>query len=142
MPEKLPEPVDVHVGARLRLRRILVGFSQEKLAEHLGLTFQQIQKYEKGSNRISASRLFQIANVLEVPVQYFFDDLPVEHAPDSPSGSVGDGGHPDLIGFLGSSEGLHLNRAFAEISDPKVRRKIVELVKTLAGHNEDLSDHE
>jgi transcriptional regulator with XRE-family HTH domain len=76
MTAKMPNPIDVHVGSRLRMRRMLVGMSQEKLGEHLDLTFQQVQKYEKGSNRISASRLFDMARILDVPVQFFFDDMP------------------------------------------------------------------
>ncbi len=140
MSEKSPEPVDVYVGSRLRLRRILVGFSQEKLAEHLGLTFQQIQKYEKGTNRVSASRLYQVANVLSVPVQYFFDGIPGQDAPMKPTDPEAPESHSELTSFLSSSEGLQLNRAFAEISDLKIRRKIVELVKTLSGHGGGATD--
>lgn len=126
--------VDTHVGARLRLRRMLLGMSQEKLGEQLGLTFQQVQKYEKGVNRVGASRLFDLAQVLGVPVQYFYDEL----APDA--------GHSDnhihgmserptesfVVDFLGTREGLELNKAFTRVTDPKVRRAIIELVRTLA----------
>ncbi len=137
MVEKHPNPVDVHVGSRVRLRRVLLGMSQEKLGEQLGLTFQQVQKYEKGSNRISASRLFQIGQILDVPVQFFFEDMPA----DDPA-LVGEGGtngydQPGVIDFLNSTEGLQLNKAFAEIRDPTVRRKIVELLKILAEQNGD-----
>lgn len=134
MVERQPNPIDVHVGGRVRMRRILAGMSQEKLGEEIGLTFQQIQKYEKGSNRISASRLYQISRILNVPVQFFFEDVPdpdrdpgegQEHAPDS-------GASLEIIDFISSTEGLQLNKAFSEIGDPGVRRKVVELVKTLA----------
>jgi transcriptional regulator with XRE-family HTH domain len=128
-------PMDVHVGSRVRLRRMLLGMSQEKLGEHLGLTFQQVQKYEKGVNRIGASRLFDLARVLGVPVQFFYDE--------APSGVQGPGAvlagfaeQPDegyVVEFLGTREGLELNKAFARVSDPKVRRSIVELVRALAG---------
>jgi transcriptional regulator with XRE-family HTH domain len=125
-------PIDVHVGGRVRLRRMLLGMSQEKLGEHLGLTFQQIQKYEKGINRIGASRLFDLSQVLSVPVQFFYEELAVGHA-------GGAGGFADrpaesyAAEFLGSREGLELNKAFARITDPRVRRSIVDLVRAFAG---------
>ena len=125
-------PIDVHVGSRVRLRRMLLGMSQEKLGEHLGLTFQQIQKYEKGINRIGASRLFDLSRVLAVPVQFFYEELPV-------AGGATAGGFAErpaesyAVEFLGSREGLELNKAFARISDPRVRRSIVELVRAFAG---------
>jgi transcriptional regulator with XRE-family HTH domain len=125
-------PIDVHVGARVRLRRMLLGMSQEKLGEHLGLTFQQIQKYEKGINRIGASRLFDLSQVLGVPVQFFYEDLAVGRA----GASAGLGERPAesyAVEFLGSREGLELNKAFARISDPRVRRSIVDLVRAFAG---------
>ncbi|KQT83934.1 helix-turn-helix transcriptional regulator [Aurantimonas sp. Leaf443] len=127
--KKKPNPIDQHVGSRVRLRRTMLGMSQEKLGESLGITFQQIQKYEKGSNRIGASRLQRISEVLNVPVSYFFEDAP---------GSGGAGGlhepaAPDYVAdFLSSSEGLQLTRAFIRISDPKVRRRIIDLVKSFA----------
>lgn len=123
-------PIDVHVGSRVRLRRMLLGMSQEKLGEQLGLTFQQVQKYEKGVNRIGASRLFDMARVLGVKVQFFYDDVPVElHPPgvnDPPSGPY----DPEPIH---TRESLELNKAFSRISDARVRRSIVELVRSLAG---------
>ena len=125
-----PNPIDVHVGARLRLRRMLVGMSQEKLGEQLQLTFQQIQKYEKGSNRISASRLFEAARILAVPVQYFFDGLPDTEA--GRAAGFAEAPAPPPLDFLSSSEGLQLNRAFAEIGEADVRRRIVDLVKAIA----------
>ena len=126
-------PVDVHVGSRVRLRRMLLGMSQEKLGEHLGLTFQQIQKYEKGINRIGASRLFDLSRVLAVPVQFFYEELPV-----SGDGARGFAEQPEsyAVEFLASREGLELNKAFARITDPRVRRSIVELVRSFAGESE------
>jgi transcriptional regulator with XRE-family HTH domain len=128
--KKKPNPIDIHVGSRIRLRRTMLGMSQEKLGESLGITFQQIQKYEKGTNRVGASRLQNISNILNVPVSFFFEDAPGEH-------SAGGGGMEAsssnyVVDFLSSSEGLQLNRAFVKIYDPKVRRKVVELVKALA----------
>lgn len=128
-------PIDVHVGSRVRLRRMLLGMSQEKLGEHLGLTFQQIQKYEKGINRIGASRLFDLSRVLAVPVQFFYEELPVADG----EGAAGFAERPAesyAVEFLGSREGLELNKAFARISDPRVRRSIVELVRAFAGDTE------
>ena len=127
--KKKPNPIDVHVGGRIRLRRNMVGMSQEKLGEHLGITFQQIQKYEKGTNRVGASRLQAIASFLEVPVSYFFEGAPGE-APSE--GFAEDTQTAFVVDFLSSTEGLLLNRAFARIGDPKVRRRIIDLVRTLA----------
>jgi transcriptional regulator with XRE-family HTH domain len=124
-------PVDVHVGSRVRLRRMLLGMSQEKLGEHLGLTFQQIQKYEKGINRIGASRLFELARVLGVPVQFFYEELPASGA--AAPGFAERPAESYAVEFLGSREGLELNKAFARITDPRVRRSIVELVRAYAG---------
>ncbi|MGL4398012.1 MAG: helix-turn-helix domain-containing protein [Hyphomicrobium sp.] len=128
-------PMDIHVGTRVRLRRMLLGMSQEKLGEQLGLTFQQVQKYEKGVNRIGASRLFELSRVLGVPVQFFYDEAP--HRPQ-PAGqpAVGFAEQPSesyVVEFLATREGLELNKAFARITDPAVRRAITELVKSLAG---------
>jgi len=127
-------PVDVHVGSRVRLRRMLLGMSQEKLGESLGLTFQQVQKYEKGANRIGASRLFELARILGVNVQYFFEDL-TDH--DEPRVGAAPGfaepvGDDHMVEFLNSREGIELNRAFLKIEDTKARRAILELVRSLA----------
>jgi transcriptional regulator with XRE-family HTH domain len=132
--QRKPSAVDIHVGSRVRLRRMTLSLSQEKLGEMLGLTFQQVQKYEKGLNRIGASRLFEIARVLGVPVQYFFEDAPMSagHQPPREQRSVGQGDGLDVIDFVTSREGIDLNRAFAAISEPKVRRSIIELVRNLA----------
>ena len=139
MVKKNPNPIDVHVGSRVRMRRMLAGLSQEKLGERLGLTFQQVQKYEKGSNRISASRLFQMGQILGVPVQFFFEELPehAKHTLDAAPGFAESDQETLIMDFLNSSEGLQLNKAFSEISDPLVRRKVVDLVKAIAGHDTD-----
>jgi len=129
--KKRPNPTDVHVGSRIRLRRNMLGMSQEKLGENLGITFQQIQKYEKGTNRVGASRLQAIASILEVPVSFFFDDAPGQGA-DAAKGFAEENSTTYVVDFLSSSEGIQLNRAFARITDPKVRRKIIDLIKTLA----------
>ncbi|MTI17897.1 XRE family transcriptional regulator [Rhodobacteraceae bacterium RKSG542] len=132
--KKAPNPIDVHVGSRVRLRRMMLGMSQEKLGEGLGITFQQIQKYEKGTNRIGASRLQHIATLLKVPVAFFFED-----APGTPEESHGIGENPQttyVVDFLSSTDGLALNKAFVRIEDPKVRKKIVELVKAVAGEDD------
>ena len=129
-----PNPIDVHVGSRVRLQRMLLGVSQERLGERLGLTFQQIQKYEKGVNRIGASRLFDLAQVLGVPIQFFYDD-----APDGDRRAAAAPGMAErpadgyIFDFLNTREGLELNRAFARIADPKSRRAILDLVRKLAG---------
>lgn len=127
-----PNPIDVHVGSRVRLQRMLLGVSQERLGERLGLTFQQIQKYEKGVNRIGASRLFDLAQVLGVPIQFFYDDAPARQHQAAPGMAERP---PDgyIFDFLNTREGLELNRAFARISDPKSRRAILDLVRKLAG---------
>ncbi|MET0444109.1 MAG: helix-turn-helix transcriptional regulator [Pseudorhodoplanes sp.] len=128
--KKKPNPTDMHVGSRIRLRRNMLGMSQEKLGERLGITFQQIQKYEKGTNRVGASRLQAIANILGVPVAFFFEDLP---GADPASGGFAEDNSATLaMEFCTSSEGLQLNRAFVKIADVKVRRRIIDLVKSLA----------
>lgn len=130
-----PNPIDVHVGSRVRLRRMLLGMSQEKLAEKLGLTFQQIQKYEKGINRIGASRLFDLAQVLSVPVQFFYEEVPgngADVAPILPQGFSEVGPENSIVEFLKSRDGLELNKAFVRIQDGKARRAIVDLVRSLA----------
>jgi transcriptional regulator with XRE-family HTH domain len=130
-----PNPIDVHVGSRVRLRRMLLGMSQEKLGEQLGLTFQQVQKYEKGVNRIGASRLFDLAQILGVPVQFFYEEAPASqasHAEAAP-GFAERPAESYVIDFLASREGLELNKAFMRIGDSRTRRAIVELVRALAG---------
>jgi len=128
-----PNPIDIHVGTRLRLRRTLMGLSQEKLGEAVGITFQQLQKYERGANRISASRLFNLAQVLDVPVGFFFDDLPAAaQAPEvtpvgSPSTAI------EEEDSMARRETLELVRAYYRIDDGAVRRRAFELIKVLGG---------
>lgn len=131
MPGRKPNPVDIHVGSRVRLRRMVIGMSQEKLGEKMGLTFQQIQKYEKGTNRIGASRLFQLAQILDVPVQFFFEEAPLRGGQSAQGGFAESKTESFLLDFLNSREGLELNRAFVRITDPKVRRRVIELVRAL-----------
>jgi transcriptional regulator with XRE-family HTH domain len=136
--KKQPNPIDIHVGSRVRLRRMMLGMSQEKLGESLGITFQQIQKYEKGTNRIGASRLQHIARVLTVPVSFFFEDAPstpgMETEPQA--GMAEPKSTHYVVDFLSSAEGLQLNKAFIRIQDSKLRRKIIDLVRALAGEEE------
>ena len=119
-----PHPVDRHVGLRIRMRRKEMGVSQERLAESLGITFQQVQKYERGANRVSASKLWEIAGTLRTPVSYFYDGL------DGQSG--GGAQQTSAQAFLSSSEGLELLAAFPRITEPAIRRKLVELVRVVA----------
>ena len=127
--------IDAYVGARLRMRRVMLGMSQSTLGKHLGVTFQQIQKYEKGANRISASRLQQTARVLEVSPSYFFEGAPAQQT--NAAGLAEDSQQSFVVDFLATAEGVHLNRAFLRIADPKVRRRIVDLVVSLAAPEED-----
>ncbi len=132
MPKKQANPVDAHVGHRVRLRRMLIGMSQERLGELLGLTFQQVQKYEKGINRIGAGRLFEVAGILGVPVSFFYEDADTN---GTPSGFSEAGEPPPVMEFLASGEGLQLSLAFMRIKDPKVRRRILDLVRSLSDGN-------
>jgi transcriptional regulator with XRE-family HTH domain len=129
-----PALMDVHVGSRVRLRRMVIGMSQEKLGEKMGLSFQQIQKYEKGTNRIGASRLFQLAQIMGVEPGWFFEDAPEEAGPTP--GATGSFSKTKteafLLDFLNRRDGLELNRAFVKITDPEIRQRLVEMVKTLA----------
>src|SRR5690349_25038603 len=112
--KKKPNPTDIHVGSRIRLRRNMLGMSQERLGEHLGITFQQIQKYEKGTNRVGASRLQAISSILDVPVSYFFADAPGGEPTELTGMAEGKPAH-FVADFVNSAEGLQLNRAFARI---------------------------
>ena len=128
-----PNPIDVHVGARVRLRRTLLGMSQEKLGEAIGLTFQQVQKYERGTNRIGSSRLFDLSRVLDVPIEYFFGDMPAEVAACSPAqggGSAEKAANYELDP-MAKRETLELVRAYYKISDPQVRKRLFEMTKAL-----------
>jgi Predicted transcriptional regulators len=134
-----PNPVDVHVGSRVRLRRTLLGLSQEKLGEAVGLTFQQIQKYERGANRIGASRLFEFSRILDVPVSFFFDDMSDRLASGDTSVEAGmsdQGQSPLDPDPLTRRETLELVRAYYRIGDPQVRKRLFELTKSL-GHSEE-----
>ena len=134
MTKKSPNPIDKHVGSRVRMRRMMINMSQEKLGEKLGITFQQIQKYEKGTNRIGASRLQQIANVLGVPVGFFFEGAPV--LDDSAKGFSEAASPAYVSDFLATSDGLALTKAFMTVTDSKVRRRIVDLVEAMAAEQE------
>ena len=134
-----PDPVDVHVGTRLRLRRNLAGLSQEQLGKASGLTFQQIQKYERGVNRMGASRLFQLARLLGVTVAYFFEDMSVSGTSVANAPGMSDSAQQALEGeasnekeLLHRRETLELIRAYYRITDPKQRRKVYELIKSMA----------
>jgi transcriptional regulator with XRE-family HTH domain len=127
---KAPNPVDQHVGSRVRMQRMMMGMSQEKLGDALGLTFQQVQKYEKGTNRIGASRLQHISYILQVPVAFFF-----EGAPSVPGAPQAEGTAPSpayVTAFLATSDGLALIKAFMRIKNTKLKRRIVELMEEIS----------
>ncbi len=140
--ESKQSPIDVHVGSRMRLRRTLMGMSQERLGEALGLTFQQVQKYERGVNRVSASRLFDLSRVLDVPISFFYDDMP-EPLANVYGGQAGSAGSRRAMGFsevqdgfgnddtLNRRETLELVRAYYRITDTAVRKRVFELIKSL-----------
>jgi transcriptional regulator with XRE-family HTH domain len=132
MAKKAPNPIDKHVGSRVRMRRMMLSMSQEKLGDALGLTFQQVQKYEKGTNRIGASRLQQIAHILQVPVSFFFEGAPT--APGGHGGGMNEAPSPAYVSdFLATSDGLSLTKSFMRIKSSKLRRRIVDLVEQIAG---------
>ncbi len=137
--KRTPNPIDKHVGARVRMRRIMLGFSQEKLADSLGVTFQQVQKYEKGTNRIGASRLQEISKSLQVPPSFFFDGAPATGAVPTEMGFREEAAAAFVTDFLSTAEGLQLNKAFSRIQDPKIRRRVLELVMSLAPAEEEYS---
>ena len=128
MAKKKPNPIDQHVGAHVRMRRLMLSMGQEKLANAIGVTFQPVQKYEKGTNRMGSSRLQQIADVLQVPVTFFFEDAPGQ------SKLAGKAQSPDFVSaFLTTSDGLALTKSFMQIKDAKVRRGIVKLLEEIGG---------
>jgi transcriptional regulator with XRE-family HTH domain len=134
--ESRPSPIDVHVGSRIRLRRTLLGMSQERLGESLGLTFQQVQKYERGVNRVGASRLFDLSRVLDVPISFFFDDMPDSLAANFggvPSRRAGGVEQQDPFGddTLSRRETLELVRAYYRITDPSIRKRVFDLIKSM-----------
>ncbi len=131
MPKKKANPVDAHVGYRVRLRRMLIGMSQERLGDLLGLTFQQVQKYERGINRIGAGRLYEVAEILGVPISFFYEGMdgiqvPAENGSEKPAA---------VMDFLSSNEGIQLSTAYMGIKDVKVRRKILDLVRSISDDN-------
>ena len=132
----VPNPVDIHVGGRVRLRRTLLGLSQERLGEMIGLTFQQVQKYERGTNRIGASRLYDLSRVLDVPIQFFYEDMPPETAGQSPRLRAGlsesNADSYTEIDPMNRRETLELIRAYYRIKDPAVRDRVLDLCKAMA----------
>ena len=128
MPKKQTNPVDVQVGNRVRIRRMLIGMSQERLGELLGLTFQQVQKYEKGVNRIGAGRLFDVSRILGVPIDYFYEGMGGQLAAQAGA----EYSAPPVMEFVSSGEGLQLSLSFMKIKDPKVRKRVLDLVKSLS----------
>ena len=132
-------PIDVHVGARVRVRRTLLGMNQTKLGEALGVTFQQVQKYENGANRISASRLFDLSRMFDVPVQFFFDDMPTAVAASSPA--LGGGKAKKLPSYepdpMAMQETMELVRAYYKIKDAEIRKRLYELTKALGAASKD-----
>ncbi len=143
-PAGKPNPVDIHVGQRIRLRRTLLGMSQEKLGEALGLTFQQVQKYERGANRVGSSRLFQLSRVLDVPVSYFFEEMSAEttaraKAVNTDAGMAEDSGEGYQADPMTKRETLELVRAYYRITDPKLRRRLFDMTKALAAASQSKS---
>jgi transcriptional regulator with XRE-family HTH domain len=130
--EKVPNPIDKHVGSRVRMRRMMLDMSQTTLGDALGITFQQVQKYEKGTNRISASRLQQVCHVLQVPVTFFFDGAP--QTAGMPNSSERQPSPNRLTDFMATREGLSLAKAFMRISDVQLRRRIVNLVEEIEAY--------
>ena len=146
--ESRPSPIDVHVGSRIRLRRTLLGMSQERLGEALGLTFQQVQKYERGVNRVGASRLFDLSRVLDVPISFFFDDMPEASAQQAASVGGGLSGRRSF-GFSDQQDGfggddvfnrretVELVRAYYRITDPNQRKSVFNLIKSMTPDSAD-----
>jgi transcriptional regulator with XRE-family HTH domain len=130
MPKNGAHPTDIHVGKRVRMRRLMLGMSQTDVADALGVTFQQLQKYEKGANRISASRLQHVAQIFQVPITFFFEGAP--RVPGEERAQT-DAPSPQYVAdYLATTDGLHLTKAFMQIRDPELRRSIVNLVEQIA----------
>jgi transcriptional regulator with XRE-family HTH domain len=130
VPKKQANPIDIQVGNRVRIRRMLIGMSQERLGDLLGLTFQQVQKYEKGVNRIGAGRLFEVSRILNVPVDFFYEGVAAQLAGNEQESA------PPVMEFVSSGEGLQLSLAFMKIKDTKVRKRVLDLVKSLSEEEE------
>jgi len=128
MDKKSPHPIDVHVGTKVRIRRLMLNMSQDKLGDALGLTFQQIQKYEKGTNRIGASRLYQLAKILSVDVQFFYNDMDISGG----APGFGESQATEFMSNLTSPESIQLCRYFSTIDNPQVRKKILDLIKAVS----------
>ena len=137
-----PDPMDVHVGQRLRVRRSLLGLSQEKLAEAIGLTFQQIQKYERGMNRISAGRLYQFSNILDVPVSYFFEQFSDVAANEDTAPGMADNEQEAFTGedLMQNKETLDLVRTYYSIRNPQLRKDLFRFIKSMAGQMAEKDD--
>jgi transcriptional regulator with XRE-family HTH domain len=133
--KKQANPIDIQVGNRVRIRRMLIGMSQERLGDLLGLTFQQVQKYEKGVNRIGAGRLYEVARILNVPINFFYEG--VSEVTGQPGLGEADGA--PVMDFVSSGEGMQLSLAFMKIKDAKVRKRVLDLVKSLAEEEEQKS---
>ncbi len=136
-PESRPSPVDVHVGARIRLRRTLLGMSQERLGDALGLTFQQVQKYERGANRVGASRLFDLSRILDVPINFFYENMTDATSAGGAAPRMATGFAEQQDGFgtddtLSKRETLELVRAYYRIVDPNVRKRMYDLMRSMA----------
>jgi transcriptional regulator with XRE-family HTH domain len=135
----LPNPIDVHVGTRVRMRRTIVGLSQSALAEKMGITFQQVQKYERGSNRISSSRLFDLVRILDVPISYFFDEMGSDIAKQSPGALQGR--VPKALEIhqdpAAKRETLELVRAYYRIEDPQMRQRLTNIIRAIAASGDD-----
>lgn len=131
-----PDPVDVHVGHRLRVRRSLLGLSQEKLADAIGLTFQQIQKYERGMNRITAGRLYQFSKILEVPITYFFEKVGSDISNQNWQSALSDNEQENLVDsdVMNNKETLELIRAYYAIDNPKARKDVYRFIKSMSEH--------
>jgi transcriptional regulator with XRE-family HTH domain len=133
MPRNSMNPIDQHVGSRVRMRRMMLKMSQEKLGDALGITFQQIQKYEKGTNRIGASRLQRISEVLRVPPEFFFEDAPLPELPAAQASKKATASLNPIMEFMSTKEGLALAEAFMRIGNVQVRRRIADLVEEIVG---------
>jgi transcriptional regulator with XRE-family HTH domain len=131
-----PHPVDVHVGSRIRMRRTLLGFSQEKLGDALALTFQQVQKYERGANRVGSSRLYEISRILDVPVSFFFDEMSGDVSAAASKVLPPDAAEAPQQDPLAKRETLELVRAYYRISDPRIRKRMFELIKSIASDSD------